>query len=69
MQTDKNASVDMPTTGGARPGPIAMLEATAAPRARSARTGSRPVVLRIPAVHARAVSGLGRRASRPWPAT
>ena len=50
MQTDKNAPGDMPTTGGARPGPVAMLEAMAAPSDSAARTGSRPVVLRIPAI-------------------
>jgi hypothetical protein len=51
MQTDENMTGDMPTTGGARPGPVAMIEATAdttaAPRST---TGARPVVLRIPSI-------------------
>ena len=50
MQTDSNQTGDMPTTGGARPGPVAMLETADAPSEQAPPNGSRPVVLRIPAI-------------------
>ena len=51
MQTVENMTGDMPTTGGARPGPVAMIESSAgaAPAPRST-SGARPVVLRIPSI-------------------
>lgn len=50
MQTEQSGAGDMPTTGGARPGPVAMSASATESAAPAATAGSRPVVLRIPAI-------------------
>lgn len=50
MQTDQQQHGDMPTTGGARPGPVAAIDGPAAAAPASDARGARPIVLRIPAI-------------------
>jgi len=50
MQTDQSQHGDMPTTGGARPGPVAALDGPATPTSGAEAQGARPVGLRIPAI-------------------
>lgn len=50
MQTSENQVGDMPTTGGARPGPVSLIDAPAASDKPVASAGARPVVLRIPVI-------------------
>lgn len=50
MQTDQSQHGDMPTTGGARPGPVAATDGPAAPASALNAQGARPIVLRIPAI-------------------
>ena len=50
MRTLETELGDMPTTGGARPGPVSVSDAPAAAAATAPTAGARPVALRIPAI-------------------
>ena len=49
MQTDQQQHGDMPTTGAARPGPVAAIDAAETPSPSDVQ-GARPIVLRIPSI-------------------